>query len=328
MSQFEPIAMFMYLLRMGPALIFIVLMIFLFFSLKVTILNDDLQRFNMELSDALSGTKLASDRSVFSAAELNKLETTKEVELYARYCDYGYVVEIESLIDKEAFCENGEPCTGFCNSACGAGSECRCNVEVFGTNFCQCKKGDEWISKHTWKFGNDPESYREFEDNFAKTEGGLYEKTFSTFPASIDTGDDVTQAELRLTTYDSLLTRMTCAVQKAYETKTVARINFDPSKIPMLDPTNAPSIIFHRTDEDGTHVCLYQNDDRMNEVAVQCRYMPDIPVKELRREWDFQMEKFKFIEAYPMKIEDATCPPKEEDIATDGEVATVMLCVK
>ncbi len=323
----DPMAIIMAVFRMIPPLIFILFIILLFFSLKVSVIGEDLQRFNLELSDVLAGSPLALHRSVFSVSEMNKAETSKE--LYARSCDYGYTLELSSIGTK-TICENDvSVCKEFCKEVCniddlqmsGLGTltgNCGCNIELFGQNFCECVKNGEWISGYHWKFGYTPNS---------RTSITKFE---SVFPVGIATVSGVHEttipAKLTLTVHDSLLTRLACITQKAYETQ--SRFSLQLSASNMLYFGTHPSVIFER--EDDNTACLYQRDQTsLDYQPVDCRKL-DIPFESLNVIFDGSV-KGNIVAAYPVKYDtDCETIKKNPDAITEpgDTVATVLLCVE
>src|SRR3989338_2653825 len=124
---------------------------------------------------------------------------------------------------------------------------------------------------------------------------------------------------MKITAYDSFMTRISCATKKAYEMKEVAKIRLDTSYV-------TRNSVFKRTDPAGTHVCLYFPPDQ----SYDCRYFPNIDFVP----FTFQPLAGKdkgIIAAYPLNVAFATCADVISDsslIATGTDpVITVILCV-
>jgi hypothetical protein len=86
-------------------------------------------------------------------------------------------------------------------------------------------------------------------------------------------------------------------------------------------------LAFRRTDEAGTHVCLYTYAGEGTFTPIECRYMPDVPIA------PFEIDEYgkianKQISAYPLKKE-ADCTNAKDAIAgKDDEVVKVILCAE
>lgn len=318
MGKPEIMKIVFFLLRMGPAIIFVLFMMLLFFSFRVEVRENAMERFIFELSDTLATDEnLVAHRSVFDprkVSEAEKQDTNRNIELYAQNCDFGYYVNIESLSGQTS-CTNDNDCASFCSSVCGGevdtsfNGNCDCGGIFEGS--CQCKKFDEWQDNYGWSYGYRP-----------TTRGNIIQAS-NTFPVGILANvpeETVLPASMTITAYDSFLTRVSCITKKAYELKEQSAFKFNFGEI--------PGTTFKRTDPGGTHVCIYSGDE-----AVECRYLPDVPFEPLdifNVIVSSQLEKTRgTIAAYPVK-RIASCEEIKSDSSLitdkDGEVVTVVLC--
>lgn len=329
MAALDIQAMVLFIVRVAPAIIFILIMMLLFFSFRVQLRNDSMQRLTVELSDAISGGPLTDHRSVFDSQKLNFAETQNNTELYAQNCDFGYNVKVQS-IEGPTNCKVGNDCIGFCNTICGLDSNsivmsdlgtlngnCGCNIEnlgLTGTNFCQCKKpGGDWQDSYGWKYGYTPASG-------VILSGNKISESHSEFPAAVNVNDNVLPAKLKITVYDAVLTRLTCVTTKAYELKEQQTTSLD----------RIYGAVFRRTDPQGTNACIYD----VRDSPVDCRYFPGVNFE------PFNVIKAMFVDggiipvrvtAYPLKTA-ATCDTIKSDpsviAGADDTIATVVLCAE
>src|SRR3989338_1150819 len=310
--KFDIMAIVMFLLRMWPAILFVLFMTLLFFSFKVDIRENSMERFVFELSDTVtSDTNLVADKSVFTPGKLSAAEQV-EAEQYAQNCDFGYQLDIEAKSGPTVCNADGE-CAGFCGSVCGLSTidlgitgNCNCNLEIIGNDFCECKKNGEWQDNYKWRLGYMPSSIAE---------------TNSKFPVGIEMGDTALPATMSITAYDSFLTRISCATAKAFYTKEKFAVRFATNQLP------GGATTFKRAG--GTHVCLYSGSDT---VEGECRYLPGINVGDLNILGSLlggSIDSTKWeITAYPLKAS-ATCPPGASAIAgRDDAVSSVLLCME
>lgn len=339
MAKLDPLTVFTFMIQMAAIMFFVIFVLSLFFSTKVAVRGEDMERFVLELADALASSELTAERSVYDAKKLTAAEgadPNRNTELYARNCEFGYTIEAESLAGKTV-CKEGSDCRAFCGSVCGLedselemstfgtiDGNCGCNIEIADNNFCQCKKNDEWQSWYAWEYGYKPTT--------------SVKSIVSTFPALIDADSARLQAKTTLAAHDSFLTRIACAAQKAYETrenvtlslkgldKWASSINRGP-----LGGLFDRDLVFRRTEESGTHVCLYKKNGETEE-PFDCRYMPGVPVELLDiKADDFLTEKIETLVAYPLKA-GTTCyeiKSSPDAIAGRGDnVETVLLCLE
>ena len=322
MAKLDPMAILMFLFRMSPAILFILFIMLIFFSFQVDVRNDSMKRTIFEISDSLTSSQLTDYKSVFNPQKLTdaeKMDSNRNIELYAVNCDYGYSLDIESVAGQTE-CGGGEDCRNFCYSVCGLDAStidmatvgtingnCGCNIELIGNNFCQCKKsGGSWQDAYKWSYG------------YVASFKGKIAAPYAEFPVGIN-ADTVLPAKMKITAYDSFLTRIACATKKAYEMKEVAKIRFDTSYV-------TRNSVFKRTNPAGTHVCLYFPPDS----SYDCRYFPNVPFLDFTFQPPIGKDK-GIIAAYPLKTSFATCADVISDpslIATgDDPVITVILCV-
>ncbi|KHO47686.1 MAG: hypothetical protein QT00_C0002G0346 [archaeon GW2011_AR5] len=319
--KFDVMAIVMFLLRMGPAILFVFFMMLMFFSFKVDVRENTMERFVFELSDTVtSDTRLVADESVFSPEKLTAAEQA-EIEQYAQNCDFGYQIDIEASTGPTV-CGSDNDCSGFCGNVCGLTTldmgitgNCNCNLEVFGADFCECKKTSdrEWQDSYKWRLGYMPTSM--FMSN-------PIVETSSKFPVGIEMSDTALPATMEITAYDAFLTRISCATAKAFHTKEKFVMKFATNQLPF------GATAFRRSGTAGTHVCLYNGNDPL---AGECRYLPNIPVEDLdilagllssarNSKWQ--------VTAYPLKTSSA-CPPDASAIAGRSDtVSTILLCME
>lgn len=324
MAKLDPMAILMFLFRMSPAILFILFIMLIFFSFQVDVRNDNMKRTMFEISDALTSSQLTDYKSIFNPQKLTdaeKIDPNRNIELYAVNCDYGYYLDIESVAGQTG-CGGGEDCRNFCYSVCNldastidmatAGTingNCGCNIELIGNNFCQCKKTSQsgWQDTYKWGYG------------YVASFKGKIAAPYAEFPVGINAGT-VIPAKMKITAYDSFMTRISCATKKAYELKEIAKIRFDTSYV-------TRNSIFKRSGVGGTHVCLYYPTDN---DAYDCRYFPDVPFNDFTFQPPVGKDK-GVIAAYPIKYSFATCADVISDaslIATGNDpVVTVILCV-
>lgn len=257
-------AVVLFLFRMGPAIFFVLFMMLLFFSFRVDVRGNSMERFVFELSDEITSDRtLTNDKSLFSAEKLNAIDA-QDIEQYAQNCDFGYQLDIDSRTGPTV-CTADNECAGFCSSTCGLANldfgitgNCNCNLEIARNDFCECRKpGREWQDTYKWRLGYVPK------DTIATAS--------SEFPAAISLGNTALPANMRITAYESFLTRVSCASAKAYYLKEKFSLNFATNQL----PTSTTS--FKRAGG-GTHVCLYSG---TGPLEGQCRYLPNVPVEEL-----------------------------------------------
>lgn len=319
MAKLDVEAVVLFLLRMGPAIFFVLFMMLLFFSFKVDVRENSMERFVFELSDSVtSDTNFVADKSIFSPSKMTAAEKENN-ERYAQNCDFGYQIDITAK-SGSAKCGNDNECSGFCGSVCGIDSgslslgragNCNCNIELIGNNFCECKKSDEWQDNYKWRLGYMPTSIAQ-----ASAE----------FPAGIELDDTALPAAMRITAYDSFLTRLSCATAKSYHLKKKFGIRFDVAQI-------SGATAFKRSGAGGTDVCLFSGPDI---IGGQCRYLPNVPVEDFNiitsvlSLTDSNTARGK-ITAYPLKAS-ATCDEiKTNPSALAGEtdqVNKIILCLE
>jgi len=312
MASEDPTSDIMFVIRLVISFVVIVIIMFLFFSFRVSIKNDDMQRFDMELMDKLVGSDIASQHGILSA---EKLFQTPQLP---RACEYEYTMEIESLGARKA-CGSNSDCIGFCKEILNEEDpEYDCNFELFGQDFCECNGHDGYY----WKFGSESiEPYGYSKDTFPT---GLETMSGAVLPASVT-----------ITSYDSFLSRISCIAQKSYETRSNVSINVDLAKIPMRQ--GGGDTHFGRKYD---NVCVYTDGfDNDN-----CKYMPDVPVQDFNLDEAFGIiaktshgvitgsgSSKGVITAYPLKT-DANCAQAENDnsvlAGSDDNVQTIILCAK
>src|SRR3989338_235470 len=296
MAKLDPMAILMFLFRMSPAILFILFIMLIFFSFQVDVRNDNMKRAMFEISDALTSSQLTDYKSVFNPQKLTdaeKMDPNRNIELYAVNFDYGYYLDIESVAGNTR-CGSGSDCVNFCYSACNLDAStidmstvgtingnCGCNIEPRGNNFCECKKTtqSDWQDAYKWGYG------------YVASFKGKIAAPYVEFPVGINTGT-VLPAKMKITAYDSFMTRISCATKKAYEMKEVAKIRFDTS--------------------------------------YACRYFPDIPFLDFTFQPPIGKDR-GVIAAYPLNTGYASCGDVMSNpslIATGNEqVYTVILCV-
>ena len=299
MAKLDANAVVTFIVRLIVSFGFIILMLVLFFSFRVGLVNDDMQRFDMEMANTLASSQLTSHRNIFSAEKLFAASQLPQV------CEYEYSVSIESVGARKT-CRQNSDCIDFCKEVLNTQDpEYDCNFELFGQNFCECKGSDGWQDGYQWKFG--------------KAQGKLYNYKEEKFPTAIETKTGaVLPATVTITSYDSFLSRISCIAQKAYETKSNYSMVIDVAKMPPL-----PSEFVSRNGDVCIHVDASNTD--------WCREM-DVPVKD----FDLQAAALEIakttkgkITAYPLKT-DADCNQAKNDVSViagfGDNVQTIILC--
>ncbi len=322
MPKLDVMSIMFVMLDTVMVVLYLLFVLAIFFSVRTVVHNDDADRFSMEMGDIAANSELAAHMNVFSIDKMNDAEK-KDIDLYARSCEFSFVVELEQAGARKE-CSGGEDCRDFCSSVCGSTDmsafgtltgTCGCNFELFGTNYCQCRKNteDSWHEGYYWKLGKMPvltdtltKTTQEFPSGIA-IRSGKYEAALP--------------AKLTVTGYDSLAIRAACIALKAYDTKEKMSVPFDASQIPA-----ATSLTLGKKDD---KICLY------TENAEDCRKM-DIPLAENINMVNV-LEAIKkthkgMLTAYPLKGS-ATCDDAEnsDSLSKPGDetpVENVLLCVR
>jgi len=326
MAKLDPLWIMMFIIRMIPAILFVILMMVIFFSFRVDVRDEGMKRFVIEMSDSLTSSPNLTDyKSIFNPQKLTDTENkdpNRNIELYSTNCDYGYYLDIESLAGPTE-CSSGSDCINFCYSACGLDSStidmstvgtingnCGCNIELIGNNFCQCKKtGGDWQDGYKWGYGYVP-GYKRM--------ASLSDE----FPVGITSGETALPAKMTITATDSFLTKISCMAKKAFTLKEKISIKYDTTYVTI-------NSVFKRSGTAGTHVCLYyQGYYSSQSEPYECRYFPDIPFL------DFQFTPTSStgtITAYPITNSFATCNDIKANTdliaGYDDTPATVLFCL-
>ncbi len=325
MPKLDPLWIIMFIIRMIPAIFFLILMMAIFFSFRVDVRDESMKRFVIEMSDSITSSPLTDYKAVFNGEKLSQAEAAdpnRNIELYSTNCDYGYYLDIESLAG-QTDCSGDEDCRNFCYSACGLDSStidmsiagtltgnCGCNFELFGENFCQCKKsGGSWQDGYKWGYGYVP-GYKRMASPSAE------------FPVGIADGETALPAKMTITATDSFLTKISCIAKKAFILKEKVSIKYDTTYV----TTNS---VFRRSGTTGTHVCLYyQGYYSSQSEPYECRYFPDVPFL------DFQFSPTAAtgtMTAYPITSSFATCNDIKSNpdliAGQDDTPITVLFCL-
>lgn len=326
MVKLEPQMVVDFIFRTIVALLLIAIMMVAFFSFRVDVRDDSMKRFLVEVADALASSELTDHKSIFNPQKLTDAErkdTSRNVELYAVNCDYGYSVDIESVFGETA-CNSGNDCRNFCKTACGLdestidmstigtiNGNCGCNLEIVGSDFCQCKKENEWQSTYKWGYGYVPSSE------------GLIAGPSAEFPVGLSLGEQVVPAKMRLTAYDSFLTRITCAAKKAYELKEKTSFTFATGNVKQISDVKQYSVLKRKGNE---YACMYFLDQ-----VDYCRYFPDVPFMEFKI-IEPAGAKRATIAAYPIKTPSATCENVKADSSLvagkNDQVSNILFCME
>ena len=107
MAKLDANAVVTFIVRLIVSFGFIILMLVLFFSFRVGLVNDDMQRFDMEMANTLASSQLTSHRNIFSAEKLFAASQLPSV------CEYEYSMSIESLGARKV-CNQNSDCIDFC----------------------------------------------------------------------------------------------------------------------------------------------------------------------------------------------------------------------
>lgn len=307
---------------MGPAIILIALIAYAFFSFKTEVKSDEMERLNIELAENIMTSDLVYDKSIFDPKKLHDLENKinnidnkyHNIEMPFRSCKYGYYLKIES---EELACIENENCENFCRDVCGLNEikydeNCKCSKGIFGwkkffgDNDCQCKKNDKWIENYEFEFGYVPDkdikkNSRKYPVAIANINNERPENYY----------ESVYPAKMHLTIYDSWLSRISCAIERAYALNEVQEVNIlgiGTNCLPKYYSnyySNFKCISIKKSDrfDNSNHICTYMLKyigGNVNEYEIiECRYS-EIPVFLFFDAYD-KNSKYAKIIIYPIK---------------------------
>jgi len=288
--DFDPMQILFFILRVGPVIIVIILAAYAFFSFKVEVNVQEMERLNLELTENVLASGMTAQKSIFDANKLAELQNQEKTEKLTnqnyniqpipRTCGYGYRISVDGIEDK--YCEHDSNCEYFCENLCGgsliAGDNYRCHrqgfLNIFGKKRCDCRcsPGDEWLDKYHFSFGYEPSitlinSFsRQYPTAIYETnEMGLYQST-------------VSPAFLTVTIYDSWLTRMACMAEKASVQRKIQSINiFDFSSFGASCLTNSALIKCAAVKKFDNYLCMYKLTSANEFSATEC-IPSDMPV--------------------------------------------------
>lgn len=307
----------------------IIFIIILFINFRPVLKLNSMERLSIEMSENIGQHSLAVDRMVFDKSMLDIYDGTIN-EPYVRQCEYGYNAKITLL--EEIPCKAGNECNNFCSSACGisriTADNCRCD------KVCQCKKGETWIKSPEWWFGYD----RYSAPYYGEESSSHIERSY---PVSINMPnpqkpfsyyDDVKTAEMKLSIYDTWLTRLSCMIETSYRLKKTQTIS-----IPCITFRSSLSreCSFPLAKKTGNILCLYDRQNGVKGFTSDCRYF-ETPFQDFYYSYSEEYKEKVFLKSVPIKAQSML--PSYTQICSDipadaiaGEsdtVETVALCIE
>ncbi|MBS3056960.1 MAG: hypothetical protein J4473_06020 [Candidatus Aenigmarchaeota archaeon] len=208
--------------------VFIFVIIHLFTSLRVEAESKSMERYASEFLENLANSDLTASSDVFKEPMLSFYSTPPKKfiygvdayqyvagapEPYARACSISYAITVEE-ISKPVACKQLLECEGFCESVCGNkdNEHCRCD-----NSQCSCldPKSEGWTTAKKWSFGYEPK------------QGIIDSHSYDDVPANILTANGIKPARVTVTAYDSWLSKISCLIEKAYQTAEIQHINID-----------------------------------------------------------------------------------------------------
>ncbi len=307
----------------------IIFIIILFTNFRPVLKLNSMERLSIEMAENMGQHGLATDRMVFDRNVLDVYDGTIN-EPYVRQCEYGYDAKITLL--EETPCQAASECNNFCSNACRisqiTADNCKCD------KVCQCKKGEAWIKSPEWWFGYD----RRVAPYYGEESSGHLEKTY---PVSISMPnpqkpfsyyDDVKTAEMKLTIYDTWLTRLSCMIETTHKLKKSQEI-----KIPCITFLSSTSkkCSFPLAKKTGNILCLYESHGGVKSFTNDCRYF-ETPFQDFYYSYAEEYKEKVYLKSVPIKTQSLL--PSFTQLCSDipaaaiaGEsdaVETVALCIE
>jgi len=109
----DPLSIFFAIVRIAAFVVVIIFFAYLYTVTSVQLKTADLERYNIELAQAMMSSELTSSKHVFDAAKMNNLNG-KEIPPI-RSCGYAYKIIVEDLKTKEEWKFGTEPENRFKN---------------------------------------------------------------------------------------------------------------------------------------------------------------------------------------------------------------------
>jgi len=236
---------FFFFIRVIPVIVVIALVGYVFFSFKVEVHTQEMERLNIELAENILASDMVTIKSVFNTNKLvetiqqEKIEKGKDdkylIQPKPRVCGYGYSVDI--IGREKRYCEDAGDCKNLSMNMCALseanvieGQHYRCHRQgflgIFGAKRCDVRcdpaEGD-WEDRYEYSYG-----YHEddtiINKNIRTYPVGIFEPSSRGFYQST-----VTPATMTVALYDSWLTRMACMAEMAYNEKKIQKMGVHKS---------------------------------------------------------------------------------------------------
>jgi len=301
MTTIGPVQIFFFILRVIPVILLIFALAFLYTALLSFPEDNNLDRSIGDLADNIIHHNLTSARAVFDADELDKYDGSNE-EPYVRYCNYGYYLEIEKLAlvseEEETQCSDvySEDCADFCMDVCELEFDelvlfhATLGMDLYGNCACYsgtCKCRSDMYDEFGWRTRLPGESSGTVETKFGYSlEKSLYNEALpdkgyfahdsrpdlvtSKYYVSVSDEDSVIPAIMTLTLWDTVLTRISCLVETAYNTMKAQEM---PIHCLLLYPDTPNHDCWLPIRQSGDDICIYYK--RGGDITdIDCRRLP------------------------------------------------------
>jgi hypothetical protein len=308
--EIEPLNIFMFILRMAPTIITIVIIAVFFSMLRTEIRSDELGRASVELTENLFASQLTVSKYVFDPVKLAQYDQSnsdRKAELpFLRTCSYAYFIEIKDLQSGTKWEFGYEPPKPMVIQVATSTAE---PMTATGT-------------RPTYVI-NDP-SERTFVASIEKKDANRLANYYG----------NVDQSTVSIKIYETWLTRSTCLVEKAFTLKEKQEMEI-PCITANLNLVSPCGFSLQRHPSDESLACSFQRDKNNNVEERDCRYLPtDVKFEKIDLLFPSQDSSLKAkIVAYPIK-EGSSVPSCEEAKAGTGvagkkdNVQTVLLCAE
>ncbi len=286
--DFDPLQLFMAILRYVPAIVVVVVAVAFVFSFKIVVVSDELERTNIQVAEALmASSELTYDRAVFDKDKIDKMIRDANVKFYgeARINKDGNVEEEPNIED--------ETIARHCRIAYRAEIE-----ELKRENLKQ-----PW--KRTFGYAPAAKDVPEPLEATASYDVALRE--------SVQGAESTSPARLTVTVRDTWLSRLGCMIEEAYEfrePRTTAVPCLYESRTGATDASGVAKpgkvqclVEIRKSDANGKHICLHKPSyiySGFNEVA-ECRYFPK-SINLVDSSWLYNKEgSTKKLTVYPLE---------------------------
>lgn len=313
--EINPLNIFMFILRMAPAIITIVIIGLFFLLLKVEIRTDDLERASVELTENIFVSELTSSKYVFDRQQLDKYDQSnidRKTELpFLRACSFAYFIAVEDLQSGKEWEFGHVPPR---------------DIDIRVSEYVVKRQDEEKRPSYVINDASEREFLASIQEKDTSKPSNYY--------------GSVKQAKVGVKIYDTWLVRSTCLVEKAFTLKEVQKMEI-PCIVADYRGGNLCGFSLQRHPDDSSLACSFQRELRgLNSVGEpeerDCRYFPQeisfVPIDSV-----FQLvkaENFRIsIVAYPIK-EGASVPScvdakNSNAIAKKQDnVQTVLLCAE